>query len=383
MKPLSAFKFFMENKKRAIIFFVVLTLSIAVVAFVTSLVDSIVLDALDANLKPFENSSIIVHSSDELFLKDEVVEQVSSFEETQETINVIVQHTSYTALIGNTSSPIYFLESHKDINKLISLNNLRITEGRLPAVDEYELILHEKILKNKGLGIGDYFGADVQPEEYLSGKYKIVGSIKGEALIGFGTKNYYKQVYQDAGLSMDKPLGLVIIAQEGQLDKLNTKLDDIDKKEASTVTYSSLKALINSQIKSMNMLVRIIVFAVVLILSISVGALVYIIYIGRAEEFGILFAMGYRKGFINGLILKELAALTILCWVFGYMISMFLVFVINYFVLYPIGQNLYFFTHQVFVNTLFIPIMVLLCAAYPILHKLRKWDPIAIIERRE
>ncbi len=383
MKPLSAFKFFVENKKRAIIFLIVLTLSVAVVAFITSLSDSIILDALDANLKPFTQSSIVTRSSDEMFLKDEIVTRINSFEETQEAINVIMQNTSYSSLIGNTSSPIYFLETHEDISNLISLNNLRLKDGRLPELDDYELVLNKKILKNKGLGIGDYIGDDVQPEEWLTGKYKVVGVLEGEALIGFGTKCYYKQAYQEAGLTMDKPLGLVIIPKAGQLNNLNKKLDNIDRKDASTYTYSSLKVVIDDEIKSMNMLVRIIVIAVVMILSISVGALVYIIYMNRVEEFGILYAMGYSKGFINKLILKELAGLTALCWVFGYILSMLMVYGINYIILYPIGQTLYFFTVQIFINTLFIPVMVLACAAYPILHKLKKWDPIAIIERRE
>lgn len=385
MKPLSPTKFFIENKKRTAVIVIILMLSVAVVSFITSLVTSIITDALNANLKPYEHSSSISRTSEELFIKDSVVEMVEAFPETEKVIAVMESYTMFQALMGGTSSPVYFITDEADLQQILQLNQLTVSEGRLPHgdIDQYEIILHENVLKNKNLKVGDDIGSDVQDDEWLSGNYRIVGSLKGDALIGFGNKSILAETYKSAGLDMDKPMALIVVPREGQLDQLNARLDQLDKNDVAVYNYSSLKRMIDSQIASMNILLPIIIFVVVFILSISVGALVYIIYMGRSDEFGILYAMGYRKAFIRNLILKELAALSVICWILGYFLSMGMIHLINYLVLASKGQTLYFFTATGLTNTLFIPVMVLICAAFPILRRLKQWDPIAVIERRD
>lgn len=383
MKPLSPLKFFVENKRRTAVIVIILMLSVAVVSFITSLVNSIIMDATKANLKPYEYCSAILKTSNELFIKDSIVEKVKSYPETEKVVNVIASYTSFQALMGNTSSPIYFITNEDDLKHVMDINHVTISEGRLPHGDEFEIVLHENVLRNKNLHIGDYIGNDVQDDEWLDGKYKIVGTLKGEPLIGFGNKSISIETYKNAGLSMEKPMALIVIPKDGQLNNLNEKLDQMNKKEAMVSNYTSIKRSFDSQIVSINILLQIIILVVVFILSISVGALIFIIHIGRSDEFGILYAMGYRKGFIRNLIIKELAALSVFCWIFGYMLSFAMIYVLNYFVLAPEGQSLYFFTTTGLTNTLFIPVMVLICAAFPILRRLKKWDPIAVIERRD
>jgi len=127
----------------------------------------------------------------------------------------------------------------------------------------------------------------------------------------------------------------------------------------------------------------ILVIVTVFIISVSVSALIYIIYNNRNEEFGILCAMGYRKAFISRLVFKELACLAFVSWAIGYFCSAGLFGLVNTLLLNPSGQHLYFFTPIGLINTLIIPVMVIICATVPMLRKLKKWDPIAVIERRE
>jgi len=103
----------------------------------------------------------------------------------------------------------------------------------------------------------------------------------------------------------------------------------------------------------------------------------------RSEEFGILHAMGYRKSFIKKLILKELISLSIVSWIGGYLLSWGLISLLNNLILYSQGQSLYFFTQMGLINTLIIPVMVVFASVIPLLRKLRKWDPISVIERRD
>lgn len=383
MKPFSPLKFFLENKKRAAVIVSILMLSVAVISFVTALVESIIVDAINANLKPYENCAIVTRTPSAIFLKDSVVEKVTSLPQVAKSFSATVENTYYQALMGNTSAPVFFFTGENDVQEVMTLNYMELVAGRLPSDSTYEIILHESLLRNKGLSIGDFIGSEAQTDEWLQGKYKIVGSLKGEAMIGFGRISYTTQAIKDAGLTMDKPLALYLIAKPGQLDALNAELDSIDTNEASVVTYSYIEELIETQIASISTILKIVIFVTVLALSLSVGGLAYIIYAGRADEFGILFAMGKSKGFINRLIIKELAALMVFCWAAGYLFSLAITYTTNALLLTPKGQTLYFFIPAVLTNTLLVPLMVFICTVAPILRKFRKWDPIAIIERRD
>lgn len=383
MKPLSPFKFFIENKKNTALISIILILSMAVVSFITSLVTSIILDAENANLKSYENFSVVYKTNEELFLKDSVVAEVTAYPEIKKSMNVMVTNTYFLSLMGSTSAAVYFIEDPAELKYVADISKLSILEGRLPQDnDEFEIALHNSLLKNKNLSVGDYVGNDVQDDEWLPGKYRIVGSLKGEALIGFGNKSVLSQAYKEQGLP-DKPMALLLIPKDGELNALNQRLEELDRNEASTANYTSFRRAIDNQTASMNVLLQIVIFIVVFILSISVGALVYIIYLGRSDEFGILYAMGYGRKFVKRKIIKEISALAIVCWFIGYLLSFIMINSINFLILAQKGQHLYFFTLTGFINTLFIPVMVLICSSYPILKKLKKWDPIAVIERRE
>jgi ABC-type antimicrobial peptide transport system permease subunit len=348
------------------------------------MVTGIITDVNDANLKPYESTSVVTATPSELYLKDSVLNEVKNYPETKEVISSGIDNTAFNSLMGSTSVPIYFISKQSNMKELMNVMGVKLTKGRLPHDRSHEIALQEDILISKKLKIGGYIGSDVQDDEILSGKYKIVGSLTGGAKIGFASKSLISDAYEKAGINLEnKPKAIIVIPKNGELAKLNKKLDKIGKKNAKVYTYSSIQKIVISQLGSINTLLGIIIFVVVTILSISVGAFVYIIYLGRSDEFGILHAMGYSKRFITKFILKELFALSVVCWVIGYAFSILMISVLNYFLLAGKGQHLYLFTTSGFINTLFIPVMVMICAAFPILNKFRKWDPIAVIERRD
>lgn len=48
--------------------------------------------------------------------------------------------------------------------------------------------MHEDMLKNKGLSVGDTFGSAVDEGEQIDGKYMITGAFSGDSYMAFGTK---------------------------------------------------------------------------------------------------------------------------------------------------------------------------------------------------
>ncbi|MDF2535305.1 MAG: hypothetical protein K0R18_1464, partial [Bacillales bacterium] len=347
------------------------------------LVTSITIDATKANLDPLKNMSYITATSSEMFLKDDIVNKVKSIDEIKYIFNVSVSNTSLNTLIGNTSSPVLIPDKVEGIAKIMQEANLTLSSGRLPNESGFEIVLHERILQNKNLKVGDFIGNDVDENEWLNGKYKIVGELKGSSIVSFANKSTYVESLKNSGIILEKPRAQALFAKPGKIDEMNTKIERLSKKDVSYTTYSSTKRMYDEQLSSMNAILTIVIFVVVFIVSISISAMFYIVYLNRSEEFGILHAMGYRKSFIRTLILKELTALSIVSWIGGYIFSWGILTLVNIAFLNSKGQSLYFFTRMGLINTLIIPLMVIICSCVPLLSRLKKWDPISVIERRD
>ena len=76
-----------------------------------------------------------------------------------------------------------------DIGEIFDDFSLTVTEGRLPEENSYELIMHEDMLKNKGLSVGDTFGSAVDEGEQIDGKYiRLQGHFQGTAIWLSGQK---------------------------------------------------------------------------------------------------------------------------------------------------------------------------------------------------
>ena len=383
MKPLSPMKFFIENKKRSAVVCVIVLLSIAVTSFITSIMGGMLDDGTNSNLFPFEHFSIMSKTADSLYLDDSVVDKVKSWPETDQVIEATMETSLYNALMGNMPIPIFFISDTDEIGKIAEHMGIKLIDGRLPVKDGYELALSEKYLKSKDLKIGDYFGGEVDSEEWLVGRYKIVGVLDSEAMIGFGNNSMTMNSYRAAGIPEEKSVSLLVIPKDGQLGRLNEKLDSLNEQDAVLTTKDTQQKFIDELVGSSVQMLDAVIITIVFILSISVGTLIYIIYLGRTDEFGILYAMGYTKGFIRRRIVLELVFLSALCWLLGFGVSVAMTYCLNVFLLADKGQSLALFTRNGLMNTIYMPIMVLVCAAIPIARKLGKWDPIAVIERRE
>jgi hypothetical protein len=83
------------------------------------------------------------------------------------------------------------------------------------------------------------------------------------------------------------------------------------------------------------------------------------------------------------LIIREVVSLAAISWVAGMALSFLMVYLLNVFVYNPNGNIIRMVGSDVYTNTLIVPIMVSLFSTFPILMKLRRWDPITIIERRD
>lgn len=126
----------------------------------------------------------------------------------------------------------------------------------------------------------------------MSGKYKIVGIIDGPSVTDIGGYSTRTDKYKKSGIiKSGRALAYAVIPKDGKRAELNKLLAGFDKKKVSIESYDYTKKIITKQFGRLSTTLTMIIVALVSILSISTGALMYLIYVQRSDEFGILSAM--------------------------------------------------------------------------------------------
>ena len=380
---LNPIKYFKENKKKAFVVVITLFFAVFCISFITTIINSIFESAKKSNVAPLSRFTFVEPARGQTFLKIEAIQEVESLSTVEKLYKVHTNNTSITTVFGNTSAPIVFSNNEEDLNELFERCNLHLVDGRMPKVDTYEVIMHSSMLKNKKLKVGDKFGDEIDSSEWVTGTYTIVGEFDGESIIGLGTKNFYLQSLEDQGLDTTKnTMCALAFPKNNDIDAMNDELSSLDKKSVFITSKDSVIKQLDEQLASINSILSIIIFVITFGMAICVGTLIYNFYTSRNSEFGILYAIGYSKKNVKGLIYKELLIISVVGWAFGYLFSYLCFLVVNLWLFAPLGQQIVFFTWSGLIYTFVVPLFVFICSSFPILRSLTKKDLVSIIERR-
>jgi hypothetical protein len=341
-----------------------LMFAISCVAFITSIVVSM-LFVTKSDLAIYNQVSFV---GKPLTDGDKLVEELKSYPESNQIIEASVRRIDYISLFGSIAKLLIATASNDDLKRLFALTGAQLISGRFPIDSEPEGIFHECILKSRKVKLGDRIPCDAC--EGRAAYYKVVGSFKGDFMGGFINKS----VNND---------WLVVVGKDGQLDALNKRLEDNSKQDARLLTRVRYEEKKDKELAAALFLLHLVVAVVVVSLTLAISAFICVVYLQRGEEFGILFAVGYNRAFIIKLVLKELALLFCCAWVVGYATNCAALWLMNVFLFDCKGQPLFVFTKSGLINTMAIPIFMLICTGVPIFYRLMRWDPIAVIERKD
>lgn len=383
IKPLSAMKYFAENKKKAFVVIITLFFAVFCISFITTIVNSIFESAKDSNIAPLSKFTFIEPPRGQTFLKKDTVDKIASYDSVDKVYKVMISNTSIKTVMGNTSAPIIYSTNENDLNEIFDKCNLKIVNGRMPKSDAYEIIMHSSMLKNKNLKVGDKFGDEIDPSEWVIGTYTIVGEFTGDCVVGLGTKSYYLNSLEESGLDTTiNSMYALAYPKDNNIDKMNKEFDKIDAKTAYIVSRDTVQKEFDEQMASINSILSLIIVVVTFGMAVCVGTLIYNFYTARNNEFGILYAIGYNKKNVKNLIFKELLLISLIGWLIGYIFSFVCFILVDKWLFAPLGQNMIFFSWSGLIYTLIVPILVFTCAAFPIIRSLSKKDLVTIIERR-
>jgi len=387
MKPLSPLKYYWENKKKTILIVVILFMVVLAISTIQSMIASAYDSSETTTLKHLKAASFAYAPNGKDFIDGGTVDKIKNFESVKKVIPIDAYEESiYKSVVSNTETVFLFSEN---IEEIMKEGGLRLKDGRLPQKTEYEVVMHELILLNKGLKIGDEFGRDVNEDERIEGRYKIVGSLTGKFVLSFGIKHFgletWKKQMEESKTESEiesilaQPRSLLVFP-ENSIESMNEELLTLDKTEVRLHTYDIRLRVLDDDISSVQDVLSIVLIIVIIAMGISVGAIIIIAYNDRKGEFAILSAIGYSKGDITKLICKEIGFLGLICTAVGYGLSMLLLSILDVAIFSPAGKALSLFTPLGLILTLVVPVMVFICSVLPVMRRLRKTDLIQVIE---
>ena len=368
-------KYFLSNKGKTTAVVLVIMLAVFCVYFISSLIESVFQVGLDANIGSLSRFSLVTPSSDEFDISSDSWETIESCKSVDTVYDCIVETTYINNIFGQSSAFMVYLND-KNLKEIFEKCGFKIEKGRMPNNNEFEVIVHENMLKNKKLDVGDTFSIS-------SGNYKIVGSYSGDSMLAFGVKSHSISQYEDLGADVSKIHFAGLIYPNENISDMNQNLDKIDSSEFDIQSTLSVQRDFNNQTKNINLIMTIIVFVVALCISAAISLVINTLYMNRIDEFGILNAIGYsKKRIIVKKIIIEVFSLVSLSWIFGLVVSFALLQCVNINIFEPMGQAIPLFSLNSLRYTILSLLIIVIVSIVPICNKLSKADLVAVIEKR-
>lgn len=375
------FKYYLSNKRRGISLIFVMALTVFSIYFVTSLVQSIFSTVEYSNIACLNDFSFVYPVGGSSFLSDETVEKIQKDDSVKKAYPILLEYTVINNIFGTTSGYAAFMEA-ADIKEIFNDYSLTVTEGRLPQENSYELIMHEDMLKNKGLSVGDTFGSAVDEGEQIDGKYMITGAFSGNSYMAFGTKSYKQKELEELGLDFKNTTFGLLVTPKADLDTMNTMLDTMSHDEAAAMTLSYAQKTLKDNVSSIKFLMAVIVIVIAVSISAAVCIVLETTYNDRMEEFGILYAIGYKKSWLFRNIIAEIVVLVFISWILGLILSYGVLTLVAKSVFEPMGQMLSIVSIQSLLYTIIVMAVFVVVTILVTILKFAKKDLIAIIEMR-
>ena len=355
---MNPFLYYIRNKKIAFLFVFILILSIFTVITVITLESSVHHVSKQTMLSPLSEFSIVRWQNPG---EEPDIYALNTLGNNYDVFEISLWHIGLDTFLGSMLSIAIMPENLSDLDEIFTRSELQMIEGSFPREGYNEIIVHESIMINRELSIGDVFFSGLTVSGYFSGTAKTA----------FGLTS-------DNGLAND----FLILPSQGNLHLLNLEIDSLDDEEWVIFSYSQSLAAFEDEFSRMISILFINLSLISLSISIALGALAYTMYNGRLNEFAMLNALGYRKNEIGKLIFFETAIIVGFSWVLGYLFSLIALLIFDVSFFRGLGQSALFFSPEAILLSIAIIIFIMFCAAIPALRRLFKSDLVSILERR-
>lgn len=374
--PLSPWTYFRRNRRRVLPLLLVIVLAVFAVSLTAVLTGSMIESSKLTWVKPYERYALI--TAVQKPLDPELTRQLTASPHASRVLPVVNANIQVYGIFGSEPRLVLGLKQG-DMQWFTNQADLRLDKGRLPAVDEDGVALHEDIIKSKGLRLGDWVGRGVDNNEFLPGLYRVVGILSGPYPIGLIAYGRLK----GGSPASSGERALLIFPKNGHQPRLAAQLAGLPRDRITVATYATEKQRFDREVANMEVMIWILNLVTVITLSLSVGLLNIIFFIQRMGEYGILAAMGFRRSFLLRRTLIEVVLATGLGWGSGLALSQAIFILISHLIYEPRGIYLTGIDSRVLAYTTPIPVMIAIFSLLCVFWYLWRLDPVSIVERRD
>jgi len=287
----------------------------------------------------------------------------------------------YPMLIGEAFCPLLLIEAH-ELPAMMERLGVALTNGRAPHRQSPEVIMHRDVAAARGLVLGDWFGAAVDPDDATPGKYKVVGLFGGEARLALGDYEHSSVPTYITSRSGDFQM---ILARPGRKAACDYYLNYIKRDGdliLQVINTDYVQHRIDRALRNLPLLKRFMAAAASSIVALVVALLNVIVFRTRIGEFGILVAIGRKRGRLLRKLSTETVLLGVVGWLAGLVLGYVALAIYNHVVFVPKGIIVAVWDPAAVWITAILPVVSVAASILALDRQLRRVDPIAILQGR-
>ena len=285
--------------------------------------------------------------------------------------------TQVQSLVGKWQFVVFGIQP-EDMSYMLARLGSKGVDGRLPIAGKPEVVISEPVARNKDLKIGSILLGPELPESYSPNEVKVVGIARSKEWFMLSDYAYQSEFHfpkVDAVLAFAKNLN-----DQGVLDKW--AYESFKGERAQVFAYFRLEEETSKMFTTLFVILDIVIGTLVLVITVMMGMLMNIFQSQRLVEFGLLQAIGYTKRQLIRRVVSETVAVLLFGWAVGLAIGYGLLELTKSLLMDPKAYALSTWDPVAFKYTLPVPIAILLVASMTIYFRFRKFDPVAVVERR-
>jgi ABC-type lipoprotein release transport system permease subunit len=383
MNPLSPLTYYRRHKGGTALLIVIVALVTLAVGTMVSVLDSFI-ENMFLDIAYLDTLSAVypTNASDEL--DPGIAAQVRTHPDVEQVIPESGMTLNHPALIGSNWVRMVVIPV-ADMSAVLRVSGLCIAEGRLPAVNAPELALSVDTARALGLHLGDRASRALNPDYYwsLPSEITVVGLLDqdpaaAEHNVRLGLMSY-EYVIEHEGYG-PRMTGLLVIPRPGRIVSLNRFLETLPASLADYETQDDWAASVRRMDTMLRLVFAFVDVLVAGVVAVVMGVINQLAIARRLPEFGLLQAVGWRKGAL----LRRVTGGTAMTAAFGWLVGL-----AGMVVLVSLGRQTIFAARgqewslslMPFLYTLPIPLAVVAFAAGSVWWVFRRLDAVAIVER--
>jgi ABC-type lipoprotein release transport system permease subunit len=376
LHPLSARLYFRRNPGRTLPVAFVIVVAVALVASVVSLVDSIDMTVL--TMYGYQKHFSVVTPRNALAVSEDIKAGIRKEPLLGAVFTTRPAFTVVRTIFGKMPFVVFGIPPVA-WGEAMRRCGLRMVSGRMPEDGKPEVALHADIARNRHLKLGDVVLEPNSEDSYSIIPVRLVGTFDGPVWLAITSEAFIRNHFPVA------PQGLILMAKndDRQAD-LDRALDRrMDKAHARLWTYANLVRDTRDALASLYLIMNVVIGIVIFAIAFLTGMLANIYFMQRLPEFATLSAIGYLRRDLLRRVLGETALLCAVGWALGSVLTAGVLLGIKAWIMTPRGMILDPFDVAAYRYTIPLPLTIAAFALLPIARRLRRLDPVSIIERRQ